>query len=92
MIRCIGGFNMMKNSELKMKDVIDINRGKKIGFINDVEIDLSQGRIKAFIVPSHQNWLMSFFSRKQDIVINWENIVKIGEDVVLVKLNETQQV
>ncbi len=83
---------MMKNSELKMKDVIDITRGKKIGYIDDVEMELDKGRIKAFIIPSHQNRIISFFSKKHDIIINWDDIVKIGEDVVLVKINGDEQV
>lgn len=77
---------MLKNSELKLKDVIDINRGKKLGFIDDVDIELENGKVKAFIVPTYQNKLLSFFSKKQDFVINWDEIKKIGEDVILVDL------
>lgn len=75
---------MLKNSELRMKDVIDINRGKKLGFIDDVDIELENGQVKAFIVPAYQNKLFSFFSKKQDFVITWDEIKKIGEDVILV--------
>ncbi len=74
----------MKKSELTMKDVIDVSTGKKLGFINDVEIDIDQGKIRAIIVPSHQNRVFSFFSKKQDLTIDWKDIQKIGEDVILV--------
>ncbi len=77
---------MVKKSELKMKDVIDIDYGKKLGYIDDVDIDLEGGSIKAVIIPAHQYKLFSFFSNKQDIVINWDEIKKIGEDVILVSL------
>lgn len=81
---------MLKNSELKMKDVIDINRGKKLGFIDDVDIEIENGRIKAFVVPAHQNKLFSFFMKTNDIVISWDEIKKIGEDVILVDLKEIE--
>lgn len=87
-----GGYSVLKNSELKMKDVIDINRGKKLGFIDDVDIELDEGRIKAFIIPAHNNRLLRFFSKKQDIVIGWDEIKKIGEDVILVDLKGNLQV
>ncbi|MFW6281608.1 MAG: YlmC/YmxH family sporulation protein [bacterium] len=82
----------MKNSDLKMKDVIDINRGKKLGFIDDVDIELSDGRVKAFIVPAHQNKIFSFFSKSNDLIISWQEIKKIGEDVILVELNRDLEV
>lgn len=83
---------MLKNSELKMKDVIDIKRGKKLGFIDDVEIDLEQGRVKAFVIPAHSYKFLSFFSKKQNLVIMWDEIKKIGEDVILVDLKDQLQV
>ncbi|MEJ6950926.1 YlmC/YmxH family sporulation protein [Natronospora cellulosivora (SeqCode)] len=83
---------MLKNSELRMKDVIDIDRGKKLGFIDDVDIELNNGQIKAFIVPAHQNKLFSFFSKKNDIIISWKEIKKIGEDVILVELDRDLEV
>lgn len=83
---------MLKNSELKMKDVIDVNRGKKLGYIDDVELELDKGRVKAFIIPAHQFKLLSFFTKKQDIVITWDDIKKIGEDVILVDFKGEIQV
>lgn len=88
----MGGIIVLKNSELKMKDVIDVNRGKKLGFINDVDIELEQGTVKAFIIPASSNKLLSFFTKKQDIVIGWNEIQKIGEDVILVNFKNNVQV
>jgi YlmC/YmxH family sporulation protein len=83
---------LLKNSELKMKDVIDINRGKKLGFIDDVDIELEDGKVKAFIIPTQQNIILRFFSKKQDLIIGWDEIKKIGEDVILVDIKENLQV
>ena len=75
---------MLKNSELKLKDVIDIKRGKKLGYIDDIDIEVENGQVKAFVVPAHQNRLFNFFLKKNDQIIHWSEIRKIGEDVILV--------
>ncbi|MFW5998239.1 MAG: YlmC/YmxH family sporulation protein [bacterium] len=77
---------MVKRSQLKLKDVIDVNRGKRVGYIEDVDIDLNTGKIKAFIIPSTKNIFLRLFSQTEDIEIQWEDIDKIGEDVILVNL------
>jgi YlmC/YmxH family sporulation protein len=81
-----GGFLMVKKTELMLKDVIDINRGKKLGYIDDVDINLDEGTIKALIIPSSQYKMFRFFSKRQDIIIEWKDIHKIGEDVILVSI------
>ena len=76
----------MKKSELKMKDVVDLARGKKLGYVEDVEIDADEGKIKAIIIPENKNPILNFLSKRHDIIIDWENIEKIGEDVILVHM------
>jgi len=83
-----GGLSVLKNSELKLKDVIDIKRGKKLGYIDDIDIEVENGQVKAFVVPAHQNRLFNFFLKKNDQIIHWSEIRKIGEDVILVELDE----
>ena len=78
---------MMKKSELRLKDVVDINRGKKLGYINDVDINVDNGSIKAVIIPSYENIFLKFFLITFDLVINLDDIKKIGEDVVLVDMS-----
>ena len=77
---------MVKKSELQLKDVIDGNRGKKLGYIDDVEINTDKGNIKAIIVPPAQYKILSFFTKRQDFIIEWKDIQKIGEDVILVNV------
>lgn len=74
---------MVKISELKQKEVININDGRRLGIVNDVEINMENGEIEAVIVPGTGK-LLGFFSKENDIVVNWSNIKKIGVDVVLV--------
>ncbi|WP_340025136.1 YlmC/YmxH family sporulation protein [Paenibacillus sp. FSL K6-1096] len=77
----------MKISDFQTKDVINIVDGKRLGQISDLELDLRRGVIDAVIVPGYTRF-MGLFGGGTDLVIPWRNIVKIGADVVLVKLEE----
>ncbi|HVB11038.1 MAG TPA: YlmC/YmxH family sporulation protein [Bacillota bacterium] len=74
---------MMKISELRVRDVINIADGRRLGLLCDVEMDLERGRITALIVPGPARFF-GLFGRERDYVIAWDDIVKIGEDVILV--------
>lgn len=79
---------MVKISELQAKDVVSISDGKRLGQIGDLDIDLENGMIRAIIVPSGGRFL-GMFGNGQEHVIPWNQIVKIGADVVLVELRGT---
>ncbi|GAC42905.1 YlmC/YmxH family sporulation protein [Paenibacillus popilliae] len=79
----------MKISDFQTKDVINIVDGKKLGQVSDVELDVKQGRIDAIVVPSYSKFL-GFFGGGTELVIPWRSIVKIGADVVLVKMEEAK--
>lgn len=69
--------------DLRCKEVISVNDGNRIGYVNDVEIDTCTGRIVAIVVPNHGKWCG--FGKKNDYVIPWESICRIGDDVILTK-------
>ncbi|SFJ90988.1 YlmC/YmxH family sporulation protein [Thermoflavimicrobium dichotomicum] len=77
---------MIKISELQSKDVVNITDGRKLGQIHDLELDLRLGTIKAVIVPSESRFF-GWFSGGQEWIIPWKQIVKIGSDVILVRLD-----
>ncbi|WP_186445798.1 YlmC/YmxH family sporulation protein [Paenibacillus cremeus] len=77
----------MKISDFQTKDVINIVDGKKLGQVSDLELDLQNGRIEAIVVPNSARFF-GLFGGTMDVVIPWKNIVKIGMDVVLVKLDD----
>lgn len=79
----------MKISDFQTKDVINIVDGKKLGQVSDLELDLRAGRIDSIVVPS-QGKFFGLFGSSTDVVIPWKNIVKIGMDVVLVKLDDAR--
>ena len=74
---------MVKISELKQREVININDGRRLGIVYDVEIDMEKGRVDAIVIPGTGR-VMGLFSKESDIVINWENIKKVGTDVILI--------
>ena len=75
-----------KGLDFKHKEVINIKDGKRLGFVQDVCADLDTGRITSIIVPGGTNKLMNLFSNSNDIVIPWEQIRCIGDDLILVEI------
>lgn len=81
---------VLKISELRLHDVINVIDGKRLGMIRDVDIDVESGRVKAIILPGSTRFL-NFLTRNEEVVVPWEKIVKIGVDVILVELSSTSQ-
>ena len=73
----------MRLSDLQNKDVINTKDGKKIGNIIDIIISLD-GKLQSIVVEQTKG--MRVFTSKEDLEITWNQIEKIGEDVILVKL------
>ena len=77
----------MTLEELRLKDVINTRDGRSLGRVIDLEFCLCDGRITAIIVPGgRRGFSCCQFLRgeKAVIVIPWEMICKIGDDVILV--------
>ena len=75
---------MLKTSDLKVKEVINVIDGKRLGAITDIEIDVESGKLTSIVVPGNGKFL-GLFGRNEDVVIPWEKISKIGFDVILVE-------
>lgn len=75
---------MVRLSELQMKEIISIVDGRRLGFISDLEIDVKTGRIIALILRDHES-KTGFFGKADEIQVFWNQIIRIGADVILVK-------
>ena len=75
-----------KGLDFKHKEVINIKDGKRLGFVQDVCADLENGNITSIIVPGN-NKVFNIFSGANDIIIPWQQIKCIGEDVILVEID-----
>lgn len=73
---------LLRLSDLQNKKIISIATGRNIGNIIDVDIR-EDGSIDSFIIEQSRN----FFSlnRESDTRVLWNDITKVGEDVILVQ-------
>lgn len=78
---------MLRACDLRQKEVINICNAARLGYVYDVEIDFKTGNIDAIIVPGRAK-LMGILGKRDDYVIPWENIIRVGEEIVLVELHE----
>ena len=77
----------MTLSELRTKEVIDVHDGKRLGRVMDLEFNISDSRITALVVPADTSFLQSLRGEKCGLVIPWEHICRIGDDVILVSIS-----
>lgn len=67
---------------MQTKKVIDVVHGVSIGTIIDAFIT-SDGRVDSFVIDQGRN--IFSLNRDSELKINWSEITKIGEDVILIK-------
>ncbi len=78
---------MIKASDLTEKEVVNITDGRRIGMITDLEVDLQKGKINAIIIPDSGR-IIGLFSKELEYEIKWNQIKKIGEDVILIEIKD----
>ena len=76
-------------TDMRCKEVINVKDGQRLGFISDVEVEIPEGQVCALIVPGPCRFF-GLLGRKDDFVIPWRCIRRIGEDIVLVEM-ETEK-
>ncbi len=75
---------MLRSYDLHQKEVINIRNAERLGFIDDLEVDLETGQILNLVVPRHRFLIF----RKDDCIIPWHNVVMVGKDLVLIDYTE----
>ncbi|MDI6605188.1 MAG: YlmC/YmxH family sporulation protein [Thermoanaerobacteraceae bacterium] len=79
---------MYKTSELRDKEVINIDTGEKLGNMIDIEVNFEEGCIEGFVLPGERN-VFRLFSKNTELYIPWSAVKKIGSDVILIEIKET---
>ena len=74
----------MRLTQLQCNEVICVSDGRRLGFIEDVEVEIPEGTIHAILVPGSGKGL-GLMGRKDDLRIPWHCIRRIGPDIVLVE-------
>lgn len=71
----------MRLSDLQTKEIINMTTGKRLGLIIDVIIN-AEGNIKSLILEEKK---MKRLSSREEHELDWKQIAKIGDDIILVK-------
>ena len=79
----------IKFTDLHCKEVICISDGRRLGFVCDARVELPEGNIVAIIVPGPAK-LYGVLGRRDDYVIPWNCICRIGPDIILVDIKPDQ--
>ncbi len=71
----------MRLSDLQTKEIINMTTGKRLGMIIDVIIN-NEGNIKSLILEEKR---MKRLANREEYELDWKQIAKIGDDIILVK-------
>ncbi|RNB77378.1 YlmC/YmxH family sporulation protein [Brevibacillus panacihumi] len=85
----------MRLSELGGKEIIGLDTGERMGVIGDSDlvIDPQNGAIESILLSG--GGFLGLGKKREDIVIPWSSIIKIGPDMIIIQLkpleNQTVQ-
>lgn len=74
-------------SDLKRKDVINLNDGRNLGRVYDLSFSFPEADVLGFTVTGCKGFRFS----KQEIFLPVSSVVKIGDDAVLVKFGKEEK-
>lgn len=72
-------------NDLRKKEVINVADGKRFGRVNDLVFETRKGKVCGLVVPGDNSFRV-FNRGGEDIYVPWENILRIGQDVILVEV------
>ena len=72
-------------TELHRKEVICVSDGQRLGFIADACVEIPSGKILSIVVPGPCR-LFGLLGRRDDYIIPWNRILRMGPDIVLVDI------
>lgn len=83
----------MRLGDLVGKEIVNIYNGARLGVVDesDLEIDVESGEIRSIILPRKNNFI-NLWLDKQKLIIPWESVKKIGAEVIIVELDQTNPV
>ncbi|WP_027718234.1 YlmC/YmxH family sporulation protein [Desulfovirgula thermocuniculi] len=83
----------MRLNELAGKEIVNLYDGSRLGVVgeSDVVIDTETGQIQAIILP-RRGGPIGFWLDRQQLVIPWEAVRKIGAEFIIVDLEQAHAV
>lgn len=76
---------MIRVSDLRMLDVVNVVDGRRLGPIKDVDLDVEAGKIKSLILPTPSRF-WSLWGKNDDLEVPWDKVKVVGVDVILVEV------
>nr|MBO2470748.1 YlmC/YmxH family sporulation protein [Bacillota bacterium] len=79
----------MRFRELKEKELIDFDRGERLGVLGDADLILDpSGRIEAIVLAAPS--LFGFPRRRAAVVIPWDAVLSVGPDLIIVRSSQAE--
>ena len=75
-------------TELRQKDVVNVRDGRRLGRPIDLVIN-EMAVVEALVVPVNGGFLNLLKQEKEGCLVPWNQIIRIGDDVILIDLCET---
>lgn len=79
----------LKFTQLQCKEVICISNGQRLGYVADVEVEVPEGNVIALVVPG-QGKCFGLLGSRDDLLIPWRCIRRIGPDIILVEAKPSE--
>ena len=75
-------------TELRQKDVVNVRDGRRLGRPIDLVLN-EMAIVEALVVPVNSGFLNLLKQEKEGCLVPWNQIIRIGDDVILVDLCES---
>ena len=69
-------------NQLRYKEIINVKDGARLGYVEDIAVDLASGTVESLIVPGRSRFLW-LFGYGEEYIIPWRSVQKIGDDIIL---------
>lgn len=70
--------------ELRAKEVIDIQTGEKLGYIDDIRMDISSSEVLSLVIYGGYRFF-GLFGKENDTEIPCDSVKVIGSETILVE-------
>lgn len=73
--------------EIRTKAVVNLPNGICFGYADDLVVDTETKSVMTLVIKGKLRFF-GLFGRERDVMIPWDRIEVIGEDTILVKMEE----
>jgi YlmC/YmxH family sporulation protein len=72
------------------KEIVNLNTGERLGIVAEADLVIEEdtGKIVKLLIPNER---FSIFSEREYIEVPWENVRKIGSDMIIIEQEEKRR-